>query len=306
MIFGSTAGDDGQSGKLVLRTIAKGLASAVKDGQELGHPNFSTPAYLTFPIQSREKGGQKTQYAGRGVLTSGSFGLAVIWRGNAALWGDIKALIAIFGHLGALGFRGRRAMGAVAFARPQPLDLPGALSRFSSPEAICVKKLHATSPKDAISGLGAWLKSCRAHGRSGQNQKEQQCHYFKFAERDHDIGYNLPATRIQPAFRPALGLPIIQRTRSGTNSWDWDWDAKKEKAKGRFASPVLLRPHRDAQGNWHALVIFVDAHKWPDGKLVFLNGKERQVAMVTLPDGTRSPALYEAMKNDNALKPFTG
>ena len=46
--------------------------------------------------------------------------------------------------------------------------------------------------------------------------------------------------------------------------------------------------------------------RWPDGKPVYLNGEQRQVAMVTLPDGTRSPALYEEMKDDKALKPFTG
>lgn len=74
--------------------------------------------------------------------------------------------------------------------------------------------------------------------------------------------------------------------------------------KGRFASPVLLRPHRDAAGRWHALVVFVDAHAWPSGKPVFLNGQERQVAMITRKDGKKSPALYEEMKTDPRLKPF--
>ena len=69
----------------------------------------------------------------------------------------------------------------------------------------------------------------------------------------------------------------------------------------RFASPVLLlRPHRDAQGKWHALVIFVDAHKWPNDpmtgkpKQVFLNGQPRSVSL----------DLYETMKADPALRPF--
>jgi len=41
-------------------------------------------------------------------------------------------------------------------------------------------------------------------------------------------------------------------------------------------------------------VIFVDAHKWPAGKRVFLNGQERDVSL----------DLYEAMKADPALMPF--
>ena len=50
--------------------------------------------------------------------------------------------------------------------------------------------------------------------------------------------------------------------------------------------------------------IFVDAHRWPEGKQVYLNGQAREVAMVTLPDGSRSPELYEAMKADPALQAF--
>lgn len=60
------------------------------------------------------------------------------------------------------------------------------------------------------------------------------------------------------------------------------------RCEGRFASPVLLRPHRDADGKWRALVIFVDAHRWPEGKPVFLNGQPRNVSL----------DLYDAMKND--------
>ena len=295
MIFGSTAGEQGQAGKLVIRTVTKHAVASVKDGQELGYANFSAPAYLTFPVQSREKGGTKTAHAGRGVLTEARFDLLLLWRGEGGLWADLKALVSVFGHLGALGFRGRRAMGALAFYKGCPMELSEALSRFAgSTAALVVKRLPATSPQNAISVLGKWLKSCRAHGRTGSNVAEQSSPYFQFAKRDHDIGYKVAGTGNLPAFRPALGLPIIQRTKKGTNNWEWDWDAAKKRPVGRFASPVLLRPHRDAQGNWHALVIFVDAHKWPKGKQVFVNGQPRAV----------SPDLYEAMKDDPNLEPF--
>ncbi len=57
---------------------------------------------------------------------------------------------------------------------------------------------------------------------------------------------------------------------------------------------VILRPHKDAQGKWRALVIFVDSKKWPAGKQVFLNGQPRSVSL----------DLYDAMKTDPQLHDF--
>lgn len=289
LIFGSTAGDDGVAGQLTVRVRDKGLQSTVRDGQELGHPNFSPSAFLTFPIQSREKDGRITTHAGRGTILSGTFELQAIWRGNPRQFADIILLIHIFANLGSLGFRGRRAMGAISPASPA-VSLSECFASFNKPGAIIVKSLPAKSSKDAISVLGGWLKSCRAHGRSGKNKIEMQSPYFGYAKRDHDIGYGLAGNA--KAFRPALGLPIIQRTSKTTNNWEWNY--QNERAEGRFASPVILRPHKDANGKWHALVIFVDAKQWPVGKQVYLNGKPRSVSL----------DLYNAMKADSKLQPF--
>lgn len=192
-------------------------------------------------------------------------------------------------------------MGALAFSGPPPLPLHEALSHCGVPSAIVVKQIPVQSGSEAITALASWLKSCRAHGRSGQNDKERQSAFFKFAQADHDIGYKLPGTQGKAAFRPALGLPIIQRLRNGTNNWEYGRGTDRE-PKGRFASPILLRPHRDAQGRWRALVIFVDAHRWPSDattgkpRPVFLNGQPRDVSL----------DLYQAMKADHAgvLRPF--
>lgn len=297
MVFGSAAGEVGNAGKLIVRIFACDLKSSVKDGQELGHKNFSDPAYLTFPMQSRERHGQKTLYAGRGVLESGSFKLQIVWRGGLDYWADIHALIGVFGNLGALGFRGRRAMGALAFHQ-NAVDLRNVLNRFANPHALTIRTLGATYPDQALVVLGRWLKGWRAYGQTGKNTAEQQCPGFTTAKEDHDHGVARLAekTKSGSTYRPALGLPIVQFFSSSkqTVRWEYDWDRGTCKPFGRFASPVVLRPHKDGKGNWHALVIFVDAHQWSKSKSVFLNGQPRQVSL----------DLYEAMKNDPALKPF--
>lgn len=311
MIFGAIAGEEGLAGRLLVRVSCAEIQSRVRDGQELGHPLFSDPAYLTFPIQSREKGGQKTTYAGRGVLPERSrFELMIQWRGEARLWPDLLALTVVFGNLGALGFRSRRAMGALAFQGPRSglPPLAEALSRFRDRNALDLRTMSVSSAKEAITKLGGWLRQWRAHGRTGDHAANLRDHGkpplnagFQYAKGDHDLGYALPAARGKPAFRPALGLPIVQRIQGRTNNWEYG-QGTTQQPKGRFASPILLRPHRDSSGRWHALVIFVDTHQWPDDpatgapRSVFLNGQPRPV----------SRDLYEAMKADapGFLKPF--
>ncbi|MCL5099191.1 MAG: type III-B CRISPR module RAMP protein Cmr1, partial [Candidatus Omnitrophica bacterium] len=164
-IFGATSGVNGQAGTLGLRVESESLEFSAKDGQDLGHKNFSDAAYLTFPIQTREKDGKKIGNSGRGVITKGSFKLHVFWRGHSSLWVEIQALIAVFGHLGSLGFRGRRAMGAMAFQKDPP-DLRAALDLFAKPTGIDIRTLGLCGAKEAIPKLGAWLKRWRAYGRT--------------------------------------------------------------------------------------------------------------------------------------------
>lgn len=294
MIFGKAAGDEGEAGKLIVRTHSFNLRTSRKDSEGLGHKQFSDPAYLTFPMQSR-----RNLDGSRGVVDGGTFGLDLIWRRRTEIADDLKALIAVFGNFGSLGFRSRRAMGALSINDPR-FSSDGWQERFSKPDGIRVKMLQASSPSDAISKLGGWYRSWRSHGRSadhsnnrGDRRKPPLNIGFDYAQRDHDIGYGKREVAGKPAFRPALGLPIIQRTSRGTNNWEYGRGSQQE-PKGRFASPVILRPHRDPSGTWRALVIFVEARKWPDGKEVFLNGRPYAV----------SRDLYEAMKGDQRLTPF--
>jgi hypothetical protein len=294
LIFGSAAGEEGSGGKLTVRVRAGKLEAARKDNAGLGYEQFSDPAYLTFPLQSRPN-----QDGTRGVILSGSFDLILIWRGNDSLMKDLAALANVFSQIGSLGFRSRRAMGAlVTSGVKEPLS--ESLGHFSRPSAISVRAIPASSSANAVSTLGAWLRRWRSYGRTTDHSRNRgdvskppfNCG-FDFAKRDHDIGYSLGSVRNEPAFRPALGLPIIQRISGQTNQWEFGAGTAHE-PKGRFASPVILRPHRDHDGKWYALVIFVDAKQWPAGKMSFLNGRPRAVSL----------DLYNAMKADQQLGPF--
>jgi hypothetical protein len=338
-IFGSTAGDEGKAGKLIVRVISPQPRSERAKADDLG-AGMNTPlGYALFPLRPfGDNDGKK------GKLAEGAqFSVSIHWRGKTDVWDSVRALVAVWGHLGCLGFRGRRGFGALRLIAPS-ISLRAALNVFSETSNLVILKLTNSQPKDwraAAADLLTWYRSWRHHGQMNQtwvwnnrnnralggrwvpipaSQKADNRSQpgFKHARRDHNEGLAVQGTGAPNSdpegpegitgqtFRPALGLPIIQYfsslgtphgpfpRRQATVNWDWEWNARNEKGEGRFASPVLLRPYRDVQGNWHALVIFVDAHKWPRDKQVYLNGQPRNVSL----------DLYEAMKNDNHLQPF--
>jgi hypothetical protein len=212
------------------------------------------------------------------------------------------------------------------------LALPDALAAFSpgGQPPIIVRRLDATVNdwRGATENLLTWLRSWRQHGQMNQHwdprantwvlvSDEQRAAQrsqpgFRYARRDHNEGLDVQGTRASypdperpmgrkgETFRPALGLPIQQRFSSlaGNDGRPLPRKAATVEWTGengsRFASPVLLRPHRDAERTWHALIIFADSRQWPADAPVYLNGQPRKVL----------PTLYEAMKNDSRLQPF--
>ncbi len=292
-IFGPTAGDEGTAGKLAVRVTGPRLVGKVVDDEAMKANPGSDRGYLLFPLRPEKKGRPDERRRDRAVLNERaendprhSFGLQFLWRDSCRLDADLMALASVFANLGSLGFRSRRAMGALAPASRGD-GITNALQHFNTPNSIFISALPALNPNDAILKLAQWLKSWRAHGRSNQNDTETTYPGFDFAKHDHDLAIHGGNT---PAFRPALGLPLL--TKYG--NWNAENPPHGKQTAGRFASPVILRPHRAADGSWHALVIFVDAKKWPQGKQVFLNGQPRAVSL----------DLYDAMKADPALKPF--
>jgi hypothetical protein len=336
MIFGSTAGDEGKAGKLLVRVMSPKAPSQTANAEDL-HAGMNTPlGYALFPLRPFGNSDGK-----RGYLKEGSsFHVFILWRGESELWEPVRALVAAWAHLGCLGFRGRRAFGATGLKSPG-IPLKDALDHFASPSKVKVCELAAVNLNDwrsASAKLLEWYRSWRHHGQmnrrwdrrtstwlpipANQQQQNRSQPGFRRARRDHNEGLDVqgtgapnpdpenPAGQPGETFRPALGLPIIQYFSSlggpngpiprgkATVNWDWEWNAEKDKGEGRFASPVLLRPHRDAEGKWHALVIFVDAHAWPPNKEVHLScGGRHETRRVSLD-------LYNAMKNDHRLKPF--
>ena len=383
LIFGSTAGEGGNAGRLRLQVrplLGQALRSTEEknlDDLKASQP-FDLRGYLLFPLRK-----QRDELRKRGVFHSSlpRFELRLILSGTAAPWTDtdtmlmdIQALLSIFAHLGSLGFRGRRAMGAlqpVAGGTLSTLGIEDSLDHFSKPGNIVIRELNPNSQQfqdliatenqfreaynndalhrnnpipllnpttmDTPSLLAVWLRAWRQHGQMNvmwpknanrptpipnyQKDYHRSMPGFPKARRDHNEGLarlgfphgSSPASASAESekidgnqgetFRPAIGLPIIQSFSSfkPRKTVNWGTAPKGENdSEGRFASPVLLRPHKDAQGKWHALVIFVDAHKWPNDpatgkpKQVFLNGQPRAVSL----------DLYNAMKADPRLQSF--
>jgi CRISPR type III-B/RAMP module RAMP protein Cmr1 len=217
------------------------------------------------------------------------FDLDYHWHGPADLWDDLNALLHVFGHWGSLGYRSRRAFGALGFQDPSP-SLESALQRFAWNERIVVKQMPARDALQAIHILAQWLRKWRNYGRSPShlNTFEPALNYTR---QDHNAGLNRYSGAV---YRAALGLPIHQVYHNGRSV---EWLARRpggSERSGHFASPVILRPYRASSGRWLALLFFFDAKRWPEGHKVYLNGQPHPV----------SRDLYEAMKHDPALKPF--
>lgn len=293
LIFGSAAGEEGSAGKLIVRVVDAPVSNDVRDDVSMKATVYDDRGYILWPLRTVPPTPRSRAVINGDVNVSQTchrFALHVLWRGDAARASDLKALIAVFGHLGSLGFRSRRAMGALALAHSQ-ISLRIALSAFATPDSIDVRSLPANNPDSAINILAQWLKKWRAHGRSNKNAPERGYPGFGYAQSDHDAAEH----HIGPGYRAALGMPMMAKYG--------DWSAEKpdpgKQIKGRFASPILLRPHRAEDGSWLALVIFVNAMTWDVDTQIFLTSYNRptQKRRVSLD-------LYEAMKSDLQLKSF--
>jgi CRISPR-associated protein Cmr1 len=333
LIFGSTAGDEGTAGMLRLQ-ISHPVQSTMRMNAEDLEAGMNTDlGYALFPLRQFDSNDGKRGLIPEGtqftvILTwRGDPG---IWESLNALmtvWSN-------FGSLGFRSRRTMGAIRATAsnqsitsamnyFSNRSALQIKTvalqSCNGWRPTAGALLKWFRSWRQHGQMNQTWAWAdkKNRQLGGKwtviSTQQKKQNRAQIgFKYARRDHNEGLQVQGT-LPPnpdpenphggpgqTFRPALGLPIIQffsslggpngpiRRNLATVNWEESTNS------GRFASPVLLRPHKDAQGKWHALVIFVDSMQWPAGKQVYLNGQPREV----------SPDLYEAMKADPNLHPF--
>jgi|YNPNPStandDraft_1061719.scaffolds.fasta_scaffold14624_1 CRISPR type III-B/RAMP module RAMP protein Cmr1 len=236
--------------------------------------SFAMPAYFSFPIEK-----------GRAcIFPPYRFTLQLCWRGQQRFIEDIVSLATVFGCLGSIGLRAKRGFGAI-----KPLsnnfNLPQALTRFLKANNLIIKSIPSSSLKDAVNNLAHWLKQWREWLFKKPGFKTT-VPVNKYVKSDHDIGLKIAGGASEcVVFKPALGLPIIQNFSTGKS-------IKYEIKLGnfisdRFASPVILRPYQEMNGQWFGLVIFIESHKWPDNAFVLAN---KQVQKISL-------ELYEAMKS---------
>lgn len=251
--------------------------------------------YFLYPLRSSE-----SQDGKRAVFDANKtrFELQLNWRGDGELTADVEALAHLFGYLGSLGMRARRAMGALAFAQAQDQTIPpfaDVINHFSEPDSICIREIAMQDRDDPIAVLAAWLRDWRAYLNASMNPNTGASGY-SYAKNDHDVGLH-PEQQPQTTYRPALGLPIIQRYRSTKKTVNWE--PVTDNGMERFASPVILRPYRSPyNGRKKALVLFVEKYSWPSkaGVKLVCNKDEGKDHMV-------SSDLYNEMKKDSRLCP---
>lgn len=286
-------------GKLCIRVrISAVLQQEVKDADELGAGLNTSLGYLLFPLRSNDRVDAGRAHFLPNSADVAAFELELLIDGTEEEWCNIRSLISVFGNLGSLGFRSRRCMGAIAFHGDGPVSLNHALARFKASDQVLIRELSSgnATVDGCVTVLANWLKDWRSYG-SHKTKLNEGGRGFRFAEKDHDAGIGKGDT----AYRSAIGLPIIQQYSSGGRIKN-EWEAIDAE---RFASPVILRPHRKDDGRYIPLVIFADLYKWGDGRKVQLyrkNAITKKKELFRLLCG--SCELYEEMKKDSQLKNF--
>jgi CRISPR type III-B/RAMP module RAMP protein Cmr1 len=285
-VFGGMSGVKEKNEKTPVASCVKirvdhRVSYETKHANDLNAGVNTAKGYLIFPLRPKKGHEEESK---RGVFMpateSARFNVYVSVVRNREICDSVRALMTVMCHLGALGTRSRRGFGAL-YCYNSTLTLSEALSYFSNPDNITIKTLEEVLSSDqALDSLGRWLQGWRSHGRSPNLSKGPG---FKYAKKDHDIGLQRDKDNAI-AYRPALGLPIIQRYSSGQTV---NWEAQTGSNKGRFASPVILRPYRVLNKKWLPLVIFADTLRWKENKCVYIDNTPVAVSL----------ELYHAMKD---------
>ena len=238
-IFGKTR-ETSQAGLLLIRTSCV-KSTELKNSKDFGATPSSPLGYALFPLRQTKESQNKRAI----IPTETEFELTLLWKGPDELYPSIRALVAVWAHLGGLGFRSRRGFGALRLVYPK-IPLRDALTQFTMPENITIKELKLDKDlpydkkepwKPILEKLLKWYQSWRTHGQMNRRWDKNQKRWipipesrkqenlkmpgFSYARRDHNEGLAAlgilvknnpkePKGKPNQSFRPALGLPIIQ------------------------------------------------------------------------------------------------
>jgi CRISPR-associated protein Cmr1 len=241
-------------------------------------PGMEKLAYGAFPLRDPEgiAHGDLYQYTGE---------WEVCFRYGASVKDDVEAALWAFAHFGGLGGRTRRGFGAVEQCAPKLLDIAEGWKRWIDDRsrqrervawptlhgdrqqclAVC-QKLFDTG-REAQEHLLALLRKLRQEDLGRRPQAETRTgkpgrSYWPEADAIRALtgraanAHQQRVTHVDAFPRSAFGMPIIVHFKDPGDPWDTTilpW-VKGEK-KGRLASPLVLRPHRNAQGRIEALAL---------------------------------------------------
>ncbi len=189
---------------------------------------------------------------------------------------DFENALKAFLYLGALGSRSRRTYGSiypscVRCNGSEWTDIPQTLEAFREylknsglKNSVVLSLGERTGTASAVSVAKDFLKSFRCgSSKSGTPSR--------WGKAEHDlIAHASPASRV---FRPALGLPLIQRYSNGKGTFQFS----QKNGKHRWASPLYLKI-LPLNGKFVPLAIFLKDYVLPENTVILRKNQEFQLS----------------------------
>lgn len=241
---------------------------------------WANAAYVLFPAQGKASGSQIEQPPHSLIKSGMTFDLVIRMdrplseRQQQQLWEAVRW----WSQFGGLGARTRRGLGAIWLKGTQGLEQTpqaGALTQPITPaqaqqkgcQLVLQNRGHNQAPeawtnavhklRDLRQGVNLGRNPGQQPNRPGRSRWPEPDSIRRLTNRaDRQHAPVHPAGNAFP--RAAFGLPIIFHFQSGSDPSDTSLNpvvngSKKE----RMASPVILRPYRDAQNKWRAAALLL-------------------------------------------------
>ncbi|WP_437677255.1 type III-B CRISPR module RAMP protein Cmr1 [Sorangium sp. So ce131] len=268
-VFGSTE----EPSRLTVEVVAQPAAYApveVLAGKFEAVPGMAEIAYGSFPLRAEAKSGAGGTH---GVLHRLSGPWQVRFRYPRELRSDIEAALWAFAHFGGLGGRTRRGFGAVVEVRPEPEQTPAMevgwashvkglqvpwphLPRWSDAgrKLVVRRERHWQDGLAAQKFLLGRLRELRQGATGRTNGGTNRAGRSLWPEPDEirrltpcSHRHHLPEHPVHAFPRASFGLPIIFKFKNDKEG-DPAQTTLAPRGYNRWASPLVLRPHRGPAG----------------------------------------------------------